>query len=404
VYVGLGLPADAQPLIEQGLSIRRALAPESVDVARSLHSLNEVYEKKGDLAKSEMLARQSLAINRKLLGERSLETAASHCSLGFILQLQGELNAAERSIQRCLDIRVALIGRDNDKVTAPLDNLALIAQAHSDYARAETLLREALQIAGRTLGNDHPLYIHYLRHLAGVMYDKGDLRAAEDLARQSLDLYRRVMGAEHPETIDAMSFIGTFLVETGRLDEAQTVLENVLQLDRKLRPKHAYVGNDLENLGRLALRRKQFGAAARYFQEALAIYEATYPPGSGFIATTWTLLGRALLEEQRPQDAEVALHKAVASWQIEYDGNSPGYAMARASLARAWALQGKLAQAEPALLESYPVIHRSTREMDRETAATVRQWIENLYRQMGQPEAAQQYFERLDTAAAQRRP
>ena len=50
VYLSLGLPERAQPLVEQGLSIRRALGVESVDVARSLYSLNRVYEKQGDLS------------------------------------------------------------------------------------------------------------------------------------------------------------------------------------------------------------------------------------------------------------------------------------------------------------------------------------------------------------------
>jgi serine/threonine protein kinase len=400
VYLGLGQADDAQPLIEQALSIRRALAPESGDVARSLYSLNQVYEKKGDLATSESLAHQSLAMNRKLTGENSLETAVSHCSLGYILQLKGELTAAEQSFQTCLQIRTARLGRDNELVARPLDNLARIAQARNDYARAETLVRDALQITRKALGDDHPLHIHYMRHLAETMYDKGDLRAAEDLFRQCIELYRRVLGLEHPDTIDAMSFMGTFLLETGRLDEAQNVIQSVLALDRKVRPNHAYVGNDLENLGRLAFKRRQFAEAGNNLREALAIYEKTYPPGSGFIATAWTLLGRSLLAQQRPKEAEHAFDKAIASWRIEYDLNSPGYAMARASLARAQALQGQLAQAEPGLLESYPILHRSTREMDRELAGTVQGWIEHLYLEMGKPDAAQKYFEQLHAAPA----
>jgi serine/threonine-protein kinase len=398
VYLGLGHAGDAEPLIQQALAIRRALTPESVDVASSLYSLNQVFEKKGDLEKSEALARQSLAMNRKLGGDDSLETAVSHCSLGHILQLKGELTAAEQSFQRCLQIRIARLGRDSEWVAPPLDNLGLIAQRRNDYARAEALLREALQIVRRTLGDDHPRYIQYLKHLAEAMYDKGDLRAAEDLSRQSLELHRRVLGPEHPDTIDAMSFRGVFLLETGRLDEAQKVLQNVLELDRKLRPNHSYVGNDLENLGRLAMQRQQFAEAGSYLREALAIYERTYPPGSGFIASGWTLLGRALLAQQQPQEAEAAFDKAIASWQIEYDRNSPGYAMARASLARARALQGRLAEAEPALLESYPLLYRSTREVDREATGMVHKWIEDLYRELGRPDAAQKYFASLDAA------
>lgn len=396
VYLGLGQAGDAQPLIEQALSIRRALAPESDDVASSLYSLNQVHQMSGDLAASETLARQGLAMNRKLTGDSSLQTALSHCSLGHILQLKGELAAAEQSFETCLQIRIARLGRDNELVARPLDNLGLLAQRRNDYARAETLLREALQIARRALGDDHPRYIQYVKHLAEAMYDKGDLRAAEDLGRQAIDLHKRVLGLEHPDTIDAMSFMGVFLLETGRLDEARNILQSVLTLDRKVRPNHSYVGNDLENLGRLAFKRQRYDEAEAYLRDALAIYAKAYPPGSGFIASGWTMLGRALLAQQQPKEAEAALDKAVASWRIEYDRDSPGYTMARASLARAQALQGRLAEAEGALLESYPILHRSTREVDRESAGAVRQWIENLYKEMGRPEAAQKYFAQLD--------
>jgi len=107
------------------------------------------------------------------------------------------------------------------------------------------------------------------------------------------------------------------------------------------------------------------------------------------------MLGRSLLAQERPREAEAALTKAVDSWAIEYGRNSPGYATARASLGRAWAMQGRNAEAERALLESYPIILKSSRKPDHETAVVVRQWIESLYKATGRPQAAQQYFERL---------
>jgi serine/threonine-protein kinase len=396
VYLGLDQADDAKPLIEQGLSIRRKLAPESVDVARSLYSLNRVYEIKGDWSTSEALARESLDINRKLTGERSLETAGSFCALGYILQTKGELDGAEQYFGKCVAIRTAMLGKDNERLAAPMDNLALIAQQRGDYVRAEELLREALAIARRAFGEDHPQYIHYLRHLAEVMYDRGDPQMSESLYRQSLELYRRVLGPDHADTIDAMSSMGNFFINTDRLDEAQTTLQGVLEADRRLRPNHIYVANDLENLGRLAFRRRNFTEATRYFREALTIYTASLPIGNGFIATTWTMLGRSLIEQGQIGEAEHALTNAVESWQARYKTEeTPGMAMARALLGRTWALQGQLPRAQAVFLESYPIISRSTREADRQDALTVRRWIEDAYRSMGKPEAAEIYFRQL---------
>lgn len=398
VYLGLGEFAEAQPLIEQGLSVRRALGGDSLEVARSLYNLNRVYEKKGDLKTSEALANESLAINRRLKGEDSLETAGSLCRLGVIQQEKGELTAAEALFRKCLDIRVALLGSDNEKITVPLDNLARIAQTRNDPVSAEKLLRQALQIDLRTRGTDHPQYIRHLHRLAVVTYDKGDVAAAEKLYRQSIELHRRILGPEHPETIDAMSSIGLFLMETGRLDEAQKILQEVLDINRRLRPKHAYVGNDLENLGRLAFRKQHYAEAEQRFDEALAIYRDALPACHGLIAATQTMRGHTQLAQGRTADAQKTLQVAMDCWRIEYGPNSPGYAMARASLARTWALQGKFADAEPALLESYPLVAKSTRRSDREAAAMVKLWIESLYQSTGRPEAAQKYFAQFDSA------
>jgi eukaryotic-like serine/threonine-protein kinase len=396
-YLGLGLHEQAQPLIEQGLDVRRELYGErSVPVAQSLYSLTRVYENKGDLDTAERLARDSLAINREIKGEASLEAATSLCRLGVILREKDQLSAAAALLEDCRKIRGAILGRYHELLTIPLDNLARIAAARNDFPRAESLLNEALEIDRRTRGETHPQYIRHLLRLAQVTYDKGDAKAAEPLYKRSVDLFGSALGEDHPEAIDALSAFGLFLTETGRLDEAQPIMVRVLELNRARRGlDHPYVGNDLENLGRLAFRRNDFPAAARYFNDALRIYRAKLRPGHGFIATTSAMLGRTLLAQNKLAEAQTILTSAADAWRLGYGDKSPGYAMARASLARVWVLQGAHAKAEPVLLESYPILAGSSRTPDIESSRLVRQWIEDLYKRTGRPEAAQEYFTRL---------
>lgn len=396
-YLGLGLPDQAQPLIEQGLSVRRALfGGDSTAVARSLYSLNRVHEKKGDLATAETLARQSLEINRRRTGDTSVETAGSLCRLGVIEKEKGELSAAEQLLQSCLDIRRARLGQYHEEVTIPLDNLAHIASQRNDNMVAEKYLNEALEIDRRTRSEEHPQYSRHLLRLALVIHDRGDSAKAEQLFRRSLALAQRVLGAEHPESVDTLSALGTFLMESGHLDEAEQTLMQVLEINRRVRgPEHSYVGNDLENLGRLAFRKHEFARAERYLNEALQIYRNKLPPTHGFIATGLTLLGRTQLALNRPSDAQAPLTEAVKAWRVEYGENSAGYAIASAILARAQALQGNYAGAEPGLLAAYPILSNSTRRGDREVASDLRQWIEDLYRAMGRPAAANEYFSSL---------
>jgi serine/threonine-protein kinase len=397
-YLGLGLPEQARPLIERGLTLRQQLfGQDSAAVARSLFTLNQVYEKEDNLAVAEQLASQGLAINQRQTGPASTATATSLCRLGAIKKTQGEFAAAEKLLQSCLDIRRARLGSHDATVTEPLDNLAHIASQRGDPQLAKAYLAEALEIDRSARSEEHPQYIRHLIRLAEVTHDLGNTAEAESLYRKVVALNQRVLGPEHPDSIDTLSAFGGFLMETGRLDEAQKVLTTVLEANRRVRGStHSYVGNDLENLGRLAYRRGDFAGAGRYLQDALEIYRQRLPPTHGFIATSLTTLGRTQLALHRPKEAQQSLVEAVKIWQVEYGQDSAGYNIANAALAWAKALQGNYKEAEPALLASYPKLSNSTRKSDREMAADVHKWIEQLYADLGRPSAAREYFSSLE--------
>jgi eukaryotic-like serine/threonine-protein kinase len=396
VYLSLDLPADAQPLVEQGLAVRRKVFGEQhPDVARSLYSLTRVYEKKGDLKTAEALAVDSLAINSLLTGPDSIETAGSLCRLGVIQHAKGELAHAERQFNECLRLRSARLGRDHEQITIPLDNLARIAQERRDFAAAERLYRNAIEIDLRNGRQHHPQYIRHLHNLATALHEKGDIDGAEPLYRQSVALFQQVLGSEHSETIQATGNLGRLLMDRGRFDEAQQAYETALNASRKAHPEpHVDVGYNLANLGKLAFKRGRHRDAAQRFREALDIYGATLPPGHGYTAVAYTMLGRTLLELQEPRAAQDALEHAVAEFAKEYGVGSAWYAQARAALGRAWAMQRNFAEAEPALTQSYPTLLRS--QPNAEMTTIVRRWIEELYQAGGRPQQAQAYFAQVE--------
>jgi eukaryotic-like serine/threonine-protein kinase len=396
VYLSLDLPADAQPLIEQGLAVRRKLHGEQhLDVAHSLYSLNRVYEKKGDLDTAERLALDSLAIDTQLTGAASLETAGSLCRLGVLQHAKGDLRSAERNLDECMRIRIARLGPNHELITVPLDNLGRLAQERRDFVTAERLFRQAVEVDVRNHRENHPQYVRHLHNLATVLHSEGNLDAAEPLYRETVDLYRKILGPEHSETVDAMGNLGRLLEDRGRFDEAQQIYETALAASRRAHPTpHVDVGNLLSDLGRLALLRKQYAEAEQRLREALQIYRATLPSGHSFTAGALTNLGRTLLELNRPQDAEATLQSALSEWSEAVGTANPLYCLARAFLGRAWAMQGRFAEAEPALLESYPVLVRAG--IDEHHRTTVHRWIEDLYRSTNRPQQAQVYFQQVE--------
>ena len=73
------------------------------------------------------------------------------------------------------------------------------------------------------------------------------------------------------------------------------------------------------------------------------------------------------------------LLEALASWRIQYGEENPRYAAAKAALGRAYALENRPTEAEPALLSSYPILARSSRLTDVDWTRRTRDWIEDLY-------------------------
>ena len=252
-----------------------------------------------------------------------------------------------------------------------------------------------MRIDVRTRGKDHPQYIRHLHNLATALHERATWMPPSRCIREAVALFRQVLGPEHSRNAATRAAISADCwMDRGRFDEAQQIYATALAASRKAHPEpHVDVANLLSDLGRLALARKQYAEAEQRLREALQIYRATLPPGHGYTAAALTNLGRTLLELNRAQDAEDTLQSALDEWSKEFGTASPWYALARAFLGRAWAMQGRFAEAEPALLETYPLLLRA--RMDDHHTASVRRWIEELYRSTGRPQQAQAYFRQV---------
>ena len=150
----------------------------------------------------------------------------------------------------------------------------------------------------------------------------------------------------------------------------------------------AHMRSDLSAPGR-----KEYVDAERHYREALAMYDKTLPPDRGFSPAALTIVGRQQLDLGQPHEAEATLELALKLWSTDYGRSSVWYAQARAISGRALAMQRRFAEAETALIESYPLLVRA-RPGDQLTASA-RDWIEDLYRDTGRPEQAHAYFEQL---------
>jgi serine/threonine protein kinase/Tfp pilus assembly protein PilF len=398
VYLALGLTGEAESLVAESLAIRRRLyGDEHMSVAESLATFADVQRQKGNWDDAQSLAERALEIARALTGPESVATAFGLRNLGMIYYDRGEIDLAERTLRESLRLYVARLGEDDQQLTNVLDMLGRTASARGNLAEAEAMLMRALRIEEEKSGPDHPLTIQRRHNLATFLWNKGELTAAEELFRTALAQYERVRGPNHPETVDAMSSLAAVLRTSQQWEEARALEERALALNRQLRgPRHAAVAYDLKGLALIALGEGRLAEAEQHARAALAIYREALNPKHIETASALTTLGRILLERKQPAAAERTLEEAMTILSA-YGENSPVYATTSSALARAWALQGRYAEAKPHLEQSYIVLYR-TRGPRHEATLRVRDWLVQLHAALGQPEEASAF---LHTVAEQ---
>ncbi len=381
VYLSLGLTAEAEPILQQSLSVRRSFfGYDNEAVARSLTGLAEVYRDQGNLKKAQQLAEESLAISRKLTGPDSLATAKALSDLAIVLYNAGDLDTSQSLLNQSLNIYSTHLGGNNVQTVPVLDMLGRVEDTRGNYDAAEKLVRRALELQRASVGDEHPRYIQRLHNLAIELQRKGDLAAAEALFRDAFDRYQRILGPNHPETADAMSNLASLLLQKGDFGEAHKLFEKSLSLNRQYRgERHYMVGYALVNLGRLSVSEHKPAEAERYFRDGLAIYSETLPENHLYTAGALYHLGHVLLARNNPAEAEPFLTKALKIWTQQLGEKSDLCALTSAALARAWALRGRPADAERAFGLSYPILI-VTRGSDAEATLQVRGWIEDLFR------------------------
>lgn len=393
VYFNMGLLAEAQPLLESSLSIRRAILGERhADVAASLASLAQLRRIQGSYDEAKSLLERAIDINQAAAGSAGTPLADNMHELGLVYYAIGKLAEAEASLRGAYSMYIAQQRPDGARLTRLMDDLAVVLQARNDHAGAEQLYRAALQSDRAALGEDHPQYAIHLANLAVVTHAQGRIESAEKMLVQATDVMHRKLGDAHPETIDALSHLGALLQEKGDLPGAQRVFKTVLEQDRKLRgDEHDYVGVDLMHLASLAVAQGEYAEAERLIRDALKIFEARLPAEHPFIVTGYANLGRALVEQGRYQVAEETLQGALPMGETIFGAGSEQVAIATVSLARVFAATHRPEAAQALFSKAYPIILRSRGRSASATAQT-RTWITEFFEGQGKPEEAIRFF------------
>ncbi|MCY0989256.1 tetratricopeptide repeat protein [Nannocystis sp. ILAH1] len=256
----------------------------------SLHAnFGSLLYNAGDFTAARAEFAESLAVREQALGAEHRQTAQSLELVAIAASAQGDAEAARAHLGRATELSRKLFGAKHPAYGAILVRTGNQLLLEDRAAEAEALFAEALALVEAARGEDHPQVAVILLNTSGALRKLGKGRAALDAARRALRSFEATEGAR-PLVADALSAIGRAESDLGDLDAALAAHRSALAIyEEVFGAEHEQVGNVLENLGDVLLRRNDVAAALDHYERALALREKAL--GAEFIDNAFALAG-----------------------------------------------------------------------------------------------------------------
>jgi CHAT domain-containing protein/tetratricopeptide (TPR) repeat protein len=263
--------ADARPLLEESLAVRRRLAgaPAHAPLARmpflngpevgfTLSNLALVYSALGDFpaavrATEEALCVYALFVDRSLvqIGQGLVNLGSFHLEMDDLDRGGAVLRQAVRYTHAAFPHQAH---RHPVYATALL-NLALWHERRREFPEALRLLRQCVDSRAETAGPNRRGYILALNNLAAVLCTAGDHNAARPLAERAL-ADRAVCGDDHPLLINLLGTRAWIDVVDGRPRDALDRYRAAVAIERRILARIFSVASDVQRLSYLVKIRK----------------------------------------------------------------------------------------------------------------------------------------------------
>ena len=287
------------------------------------------------------LAEEALAIGEKVWrtnrDNNHDNLATLHTNLADLYEKSGNRARAEASYERALAIYTRL-GRETLEVARTLNNLAGLLRGKRDYLNAEPLYERALKIRQDRLGPKHSLVAQSLDNMARIYSERGDYQHAIEHHREAVAIYRKEKDADKDLAISLQNLALAY-TETGDYALAEPLFREALVIRQKLQDVEPSL---LNGLARLLRRKGDLKGAERFYQSALAIYEAKPNVFAEDFAVTLNNLGVLYPDFAR---AEALYLRALAIADKVFGSEHPAVASMLNNLSGLYESKGRTAEA-----------------------------------------------------------
>ncbi len=344
IYQRLGMYDRAEPLLVQGLELRRGkVADESLELADSWHKLGLLKKHRGELAEADKLLGAALAIY-SASPEGSLLPQAL-IDLGNLRLDQGRHDEAEELIRQGLGLYQGL--NDRSGAAAAKVNLSNVLAEAGRKQEASELLAEVVLTLEDMHGPDHVSIGRALVNLAALHAERGAPGDAVPLYERGLLIFESSYGPDHLNVAKTEANLGNALSALERYDEARSYMLSAIDKYERAVGEHPDTARVVNNLGALEWRVGRAAEAEDLYRRTLSIYRKLLPDEHPQIALTLFNLGEALLGRGETEAAAASLRASRDMFLGTLGSQHPLASWPMLHLARLHAGQSQPELAEP---------------------------------------------------------
>ncbi|MGO9922371.1 MAG: tetratricopeptide repeat protein, partial [Isosphaeraceae bacterium] len=401
---GQGKYAQAQPLYEKALAIRRRLlGDDHRDTAQCYHDLASDLHAQEKFALGEPLSRKALDIRRRLLTDDHPDTAQSYGNVAYNLEGRGKYALAQPLFEKALEIRRRLFTDDHPATARSYDNLANNLCAQGNYVLAQPLCEKALEIRRRLLTDNHPDTSQSYTSVAYNLGREGRYAEAVPLFEKALEIDGRILGDEHADTAISYNNLAWNLNGQGKFTLAQPLYEKALALNRRLLgDDHADTALCYNNLALNLDAQGKSAAAQPLFEKALRINRRQLGDDHPYTAATYNNLATNLNAQEKYAQAQPLYEKALEINRRRFTDDHADTATFYNNLGFNLKSQGKYKLAQPLFEKALEIRRRLLSDDHPDTASSYNNLAVNLDAQGKYVEAKDQWLRAVKSLDAAR--
>lgn len=349
---------EARTVAREALALSRRIHGDvSLPVGRCLSTLGAAESALGNLKESEQYHREALSVTRALKKGDDVELALDLQNLGSTLYQQERMDEAEPILRQALDAYRKLGLGEGPQAAQTLNELGLLLAQRADFDGGKQLLEESIRIKKKVYGPGHSEVAFSLSNLASVMTDMGQLGEAARLQRDALELHRTALGETHPEIARDYNNLAVTLYHLGDYAAASEGFHQAIEIWKpELGSGHPSVVSATNNMGMCERERGNLGRAEALVREGMEGRIKNSGLESQEASQSRRNLGLILTDEGRFQEADAMLAQSLATARKVYPAEHPRLAEVLVSSARLRVLRRHGAEAAPMLTEALSIL------------------------------------------------